>query len=146
MDSFITILRVVGALAVVVVALLLVQKKMRKTGVSAGHLSVIARRGLGQKSSVVLLDNDGQRFMLGVTEHGITVLHQGAAPELAQAVQAMSDRTSFAGALTAAVKQHNDPNGLNTTTQYLGAGPLAGSLFDLGAWRQLFRAGKGGLK
>ena len=39
------------------------------------------RQSVGQKASVVVVDTDGKRFLLGVTEHGINVLHTSDVPQ-----------------------------------------------------------------
>ena len=51
-----------------------------------------ARRGIGQKASVVVVDTGGKRFLLGVTEHSVNVLHTDDAPvpDPAQAAEAGS--------------------------------------------------------
>jgi flagellar protein FliO/FliZ len=42
---------------------------------TAGLVSVVGRQGIGPKASVVVVDVDGTRFVLGVTEQSVTVLH-----------------------------------------------------------------------
>jgi flagellar biogenesis protein FliO len=44
-------------------------------------VTVVARQGIAAKASVVVVDADGRRLTLGVTEHGVTVLHDREAPE-----------------------------------------------------------------
>jgi flagellar protein FliO/FliZ len=43
-------------------------------------LTIVSRQSLGQKASVVVVDAAGQRFLLGVTEHAVNVLHTGDVP------------------------------------------------------------------
>ncbi|HYI33597.1 MAG TPA: flagellar biosynthetic protein FliO, partial [Glaciibacter sp.] len=45
---------------------------------TAGLVSVVGRQGIGPKASVVVVDVDGSRFVLGVTEQSVTVLHNTA--------------------------------------------------------------------
>lgn len=82
MDTLLLAARVVVSLVAVFGLMWLVQRKVRTGGAAtrAKALSVVARQSVGQKASVVLVDTDGKRFMLGVTEHGISVLHTGEAP------------------------------------------------------------------
>lgn len=82
METFLLFLRVALSLSVVVVLLWMVQKKVAKTGRTGPEtdLRVVGKRGLGQKASVVVVDADGRRFLLGVTEHAINVLHSSEAP------------------------------------------------------------------
>ncbi len=83
MDTVILAARVVVSLVAVFGLMWLVQRKLRTGGAAtrAKALSVVARQSVGQKASVVLVDTGGQRLLLGVTEHGIAVLHTGEAPE-----------------------------------------------------------------
>ncbi|MFI5085906.1 MAG: FliO/MopB family protein [Actinomycetales bacterium] len=86
MDTLLLVLRVVLSLGAVVLLLWLVARRLAKSGGglpgrgrTADPLRVVARRGVGQKASVVVLETGGQRFLLGVTEHGINVLHTAEA-------------------------------------------------------------------
>lgn len=89
MDTLLLAARVVVSLVAVFGLMWLVQRKVRTGGAAtrAKALSVVARQSVGQKASVVLVDTDGKRFMLGVTEHGISVLHTGEAPVVPEPVQ-----------------------------------------------------------
>jgi len=40
-------------------------------------VTVISRQGVGPKAQVVVVEIEGVRYVLGVTEHGITVLDRG---------------------------------------------------------------------
>lgn len=82
METFLLFLRVALSLSVVVVLLWMVQKKVTKSGRTGPEtdLRVVGKRGLGQKASVVMINADGRRFLLGVTEHSINVLHSSEAP------------------------------------------------------------------
>lgn len=82
MDTFLLVLRVGLALAVVMLLLWMAQKRFAKgnSGAAGVQLEVVSRRNVGQKASVVMVDADGQRFLLGVTEHNVNVLHSGPAP------------------------------------------------------------------
>ncbi|GAA5025499.1 hypothetical protein GCM10023258_18450 [Terrabacter aeriphilus] len=88
MDTLLLAARVVVSLVAVFGLMWLVQRKVRTGGAAtrAKALSVVARQSVGQKASVVLVDTDGKRFMLGVTEHGISVLHTGEAPVVPEPV------------------------------------------------------------
>lgn len=88
MDTLLLAARVVVSLVAVFGLMWLVQRKVRTGGAAtrAKALSVVARQSVGQKASVVLVDTDGKRFMLGVTEHGISVLHTGEAPAVPEPV------------------------------------------------------------
>jgi flagellar protein FliO/FliZ len=82
MDSLILGLRVLVSLGAVLGLMWLLHRRLRRgTGApKAKALAVVARQSVGPKAAVVLVDTDGQRFLLGVTEHGINVLHTSEAP------------------------------------------------------------------
>jgi flagellar protein FliO/FliZ len=85
MDSLILGLRVLVALGAVLGLMWYLQRRVTK---AKGHgrrrasrtLSVVSRQSLGQKASVVVIDAGDRRFLLGVTEHSINVLHAGEIP------------------------------------------------------------------
>ena len=75
------LLRVLAALAVVVAAIWWLQRRLQQgRGGRAKAISVVSRQGVGAKASVAVVDVDGRRFLLGVTDHAVTVLHSGDAP------------------------------------------------------------------
>ncbi len=81
MDTLIIAARVTLSLAAVLGLLWYVQRRVNKgprAQRSAGLVSVVGRQGIGQKASVVVVDIDGTRFVLGVTEQSVTVLHNAA--------------------------------------------------------------------
>lgn len=88
MDVFSLVLRVVLALAFVAVLLWYIQKRATRgqRGPRSGDaLTIISRRGLGKTSSVVIVETDGKRFLLGVTEQAVNVLHTSDAPVAVEA-------------------------------------------------------------
>jgi len=77
-DTLFLALRVVVSLAAVLGLLWYAQRRItRKSGTqrTAGLVSVVGRQGIGPKASVVVVDVDGTRFVLGVTEQSVSVLH-----------------------------------------------------------------------
>lgn len=84
MDA-ITALRVVVSLGVVFGAIWFLSRRFRGSSQRAAKRSapvrVLGKAGVGGKSSVVVVETEGRRLVLGVTEHGISVLHQAEAPE-----------------------------------------------------------------
>ena len=77
MDTVVVALRVILSLAVVLGLLWVLQRRLnRGAGARANNVvTVVGRQGVGQKASVVVVDVDGRRFVLGVTEQSISVLH-----------------------------------------------------------------------
>ena len=78
MDTVFLALRVIVSLAVVLGVLWWLQKKLSKRGIgkAAGKaITLIGRQAVGPKASVAVVEIDGRRLVLGVTEHAVTVLH-----------------------------------------------------------------------
>ncbi|OII23659.1 flagellar biosynthetic protein FliO [Frigoribacterium sp. MCBA15_019] len=78
MDTVVVGLRVVLSLGVVLALLWVLQKRLVKGGRAGtratSQVSVVARQGVGAKASVVVVDVEGERLVLGVTESSVTVL------------------------------------------------------------------------
>ncbi|MCJ0701884.1 flagellar biosynthetic protein FliO, partial [Frigoribacterium faeni] len=77
MDTLFVGLRVVLSLGVVLALLYVLQKRIVKggrAGRQAAQVTVVARQGIGAKASVVVVDVEGERLVLGVTDASVTVL------------------------------------------------------------------------
>ncbi len=79
-------LRVLVVLGVMVALLWFVQRRVTKGRTSARRrrgnaVTVVGRQGVGPKASVVVVDVDGNRFVLGVTERQVSVLHASDRPQ-----------------------------------------------------------------
>ncbi|MCV9996259.1 flagellar biosynthetic protein FliO [Paeniglutamicibacter sp. ZC-3] len=131
----------------------------------ASQLSVVERQGLGPKSSVVLLDVQGRRYLLGVAESSISVLDSFEAPEAVEtdaleqvgAQPTMAERSrAFAASLNSmrqgsmpandsgtngpAVNDQGTPAVLSSTP----SGALAGSILSPDTWRRAVAAVRSG--
>lgn len=108
MDSLILGLRVLVALGAVLGLMWFLQRRLGKgTGRRRADraLTVVSRQPVGQKASVVVVDTAGQRFLLGVTEHSVNVLHTGdipVEPEEARVPEARRSLGDFARILAEA--------------------------------------------
>ena len=149
-------LRVIVSLAVVVGLLWMVQRRVTKGSkrVRANKLvNVVTRQGIAQKASVVVVDMGGQRFLLGVTEHSVTVLSsadvpvpealegattKGASRTSATGPASATGATGFAAALTAAKKNPLPTNftGFDPKTGQPRRGALDGSIISPATWRR----------
>lgn len=101
MDSLILGLRVVVALGAVLGLIWVLQRRLGKgpgRRRADATLSVVSRQNVGQRASVVVVDAGGQRFLLGVTDHAVNVLHTGDIPEEPVEVADAEPRRGAAGA------------------------------------------------
>ena len=85
MEPVFLALRVVLSLAVVLGLLWMcsaarTQVAQEQTG---DLVTVVTRRGISQKASVVVVDVEGMRYLLGVTEQSVNVLGTSEAPVVA---------------------------------------------------------------
>lgn len=78
MDTVFLALRVIVSLGAVLGALWFGHRWITKgrpgLRLQAKAISVAARHGLGAKAGVAIVEADGRRYLLGVTEHAVTVL------------------------------------------------------------------------
>ncbi len=89
MDTLVITLRVALSLGVVLALMWVLHRRVSKGQFGAGKkprgrrsaaVEVVARQGIGGKASVVVVDVEGERLVLGVTEHGVSLLTSGEAP------------------------------------------------------------------
>lgn len=144
MDTLVLALRVLLSLAVVLGLLWVLQRKLaRGTAGSSGEapLTVVSRRNISPKAAVVVVETDGKRFLLGVTEQSVNVLHTSDAPEPAPAPAAPEGAAAFARSL-----QEAGGDGAPAPALYPLPGgrrarrrpgpPLAGSILSPETWKQ----------
>lgn len=84
MDTVFLALRVALSLAAVLALLWLLQRRLSKRGgkrASAGSIAVVSRQSIGRRANVVMVDVDGTRLLLGVTDQSVSVLHSAEAPQ-----------------------------------------------------------------
>ena len=96
MDTVFLALRVIVSLGAVFGALFFAHRWLTKGRGAGGGLrgkaiSIVSRQGLGTKAGVAIVDAGGRRYLLGVTEHAVTVLDRlGAADGETAAVSVVS--------------------------------------------------------
>jgi len=88
-DTLVITLRVALSLGVVLALMWVLHRRVSKGQFGVGKkprgrrsaaVEVVARQGIGGKASVVVVDVEGERLVLGVTEHGVSLLTSGEAP------------------------------------------------------------------
>jgi len=128
-------LRVLLSLAVVLGLLWFAARKMQGTGAvrrqRANAMTVVSRQGLGGKAGLALVDVEGRRLLLGVSEHGVSLLTEieVVAVEVAaeDAVRVEIDPEVLHTLSTPAARKPAVPKPRN---------PLEGSVLDATTWRQ----------
>jgi flagellar protein FliO/FliZ len=166
-DTVFLALRVIVSLAVVIGAIWFVQKRLgraAKVKSKSKPIAMIARQTVGVKASVAVVEFGAKRFLLGVTEHGISVLDsteiEPVQIEETETV-AQPSRVSltasgqhFADALSlvdggppvpaTAARELRPGSDSGVESAYLRSRPakstIAGSILSASTWRQAFAA------
>lgn len=95
------------------------------------EISVIGRRALGSKAQVVIVETDNRRYVLGVTEHGVSVIDSLPANHVTRPVQA-----DFESLLSKEQTASAEPQTLRRHRRPPQADPLGGSILSPQTWRQ----------
>lgn len=85
MDAIFLGLRVLVSLGAVLAIIWWAHRRItrgKKATSTAKPITVISRQGITQKASVVIVEADGRRLLLGVTEHSVNVLSDSPAPAI----------------------------------------------------------------
>ena len=137
MDTVVVALRVVLSLAVVLGLLWVLQRRLSRGAGSraANVVTIVGRQGLGQKASVVVVEVEGRRFVLGVTEHSVSVLHGGSTEATATqdadaGAGSSGSAAAFARSLHAATGPRLVPPVAVSPAADPGAAALSGSTGD----------------
>lgn len=140
METVFLALRVLLSLAAVLGLLWMVQRRLTRSGrakIEENPVTIVARHPVGAKASVVVLDLAGTRFLLGVTEHAVNVLHSDAAPAPAEVTEP-ENAHSFADVLAETTGDRR--NRESQVSQHLRPRrprpALAGSILSPSTWRQ----------
>ncbi len=128
MDTVFLTLRVVLSLAAVLGVIWYAQRKISKgTRARQGKtITVVGRQGVGAKASVAVIDVDGKRFLLGVTEHSVNILHTSDTPE--------APAEAFSRVLT----EEGGDVAVEAVRPVSSSTPLAGSILSADTWRRAF--------
>jgi flagellar protein FliO/FliZ len=153
-------LRVVLSLAVVLGLLWIVQRrigrKSRKNN-TGDLVTVVTRRGISQKASVVVVDVEGMRYLLGVTEQSVNVLGTSEAPvvvagadEFAKSMSAASFDKADLAMITGATRRPSlgrstVPAKFSPAGFGLSGSKLGGSILSPLVWKQAANALRQGL-
>jgi flagellar protein FliO/FliZ len=142
-DTLILALRVLLSLAVVLGLLWVIQRRVsRRVRVArtTKPVTVVSRQGIGQKASVVVVEHAGKRYLLGVTEHAVSVLDADLVP--VDAVPEFSRSLADAASANASeeptptpvpmLRPRRDRGGYSANS----SGRMAGSVLSPATWKQ----------
>lgn len=152
METLFVALRVLVVLGVIVTVLWVVQRRVTKgrapgRGRRGNAVTVVGRQGVGPKASVVVVDVDGNRFVLGVTERQVSVLHTSDRPQDADVTPLVRVPETRTGTDDATATSGSTASTTTTTRQdadFLTAQgraslfdeALKGSILSPATWRQ----------
>ncbi len=170
MDAVLTMLRVVVSLAAVLGVIWFlhrrVSRRQLRTKKKANPVVVVGKQGIAAKASVVVVDVDGRRLVLGVTEHSVNVLHSSEPTPVADAfaaVLAEADALDLAAiqadaldlaAFEAGADADDAVDGARepvpalvlTDAPVAAASPVAGSILSASTWKLALTSVRNGLK
>jgi len=110
MDSLFSMLRVAVSLAVVFGLLWYLARRLR-AGAGARKtpvVRVLGKAGVGAKAAVVVVEAEGRRMVLGVTDAGVSVLHDKEAPAPEEQPEAQALPAAAAAPATAPARTFGD--------------------------------------
>jgi flagellar protein FliO/FliZ len=152
-DTLIVAARVILSLGVVLALLWYLQRRLSRGARALGvtnPVTIVGRQPIGQKASVVVIEVEGTRLVLGVTEQAVTVLHEKPfAPVTSTTLDAAisvlggpqsAPATQFARSLAAV-----EADDAVRVAPPVPSAPLAGSILSPSTWRQtaaLLRQGR----
>jgi flagellar biosynthetic protein FliP len=116
-STVVLVLRVALALGTVLGVLWWLGRRLARGGGArrrTAALTVVARHGLGQKASIAVVDADGRRLLLGVSEHGVTLLAELESPAVAETAadeRVEIDPADLADLVALPTTQHVGPGG-----------------------------------
>ncbi len=165
MDAVLTMLRVVVSLAAVLGVIWYLHRRVtrRQSGVKkkSNPVTVVGKQGIAAKASVVVVDVDGRRLVLGVTEHSVNVLHSAEPIQAAEqfptaeqvpAAEATFDVAAFEAAMAEADAGQPAAIGADADVPPRApappapTGPVAGSILAASTWKLALTSVRNGLK
>lgn len=100
MDEIFFALRVLVSLGVVLAVIVVLQRRLTRGSVRRAvpvAVRVVGRQALGHKASAVVVETGERRLLLGVTEHGVTVLRDDEVADAFGGALAVATAASIAG-------------------------------------------------
>ena len=152
METATLALRVLVSLGAVLALIWWFQRRLTRDARNSGAeplVKVVTRQAISPKASVVVVETGGQRFLLGVTEASVNVLHTSEAEQ--QPAASFKDYLEAAGAVEKAAgdtgsaagdarpgprRRAEGPAHALNGQPVRPDSPLAGSVLSAATWRQ----------
>ena len=96
-------------------------------------ITVVSRQGIGAKASVVIIEADGRRLLLGVTEHSVNVLSESEA--ITPVVEEFSSYLETARGAEDSVP-HTPAFSGGSSSAPASQGMLSGSILSAETWKR----------
>ena len=146
LDELLLLLRVALSLAAVLGLLWYVQRRVGKRVQQrrdGAEITVVARRALGSKAQLVVVETGDARYVLGVTEHGVNLIERTAAEHVTRPVvhigveeRAKDDATGGTFDELLAQERAAEQPSLRRHRRPRSPDPLSGSILSPQTWRQ----------
>lgn len=154
METLFLVLRVVVALGVVLAVIWVAHRRvsrMRARTKRTGLVQLVARQSLAPKASMVIVDADGRRLVLGVTEHAVSVLSDRPAPvadadfDAVLAAAVAPEQTALEASDAAPVRAAHLPAATAAPSAPASHGSRRGSILSAETWKRSLAGVKEGL-
>ncbi|WP_460772465.1 FliO/MopB family protein [Microbacterium sp. GXF7504] len=144
LDDLLLALRVGVSLAAVLGVMWYLQRRLSRRAPrtrAKAPITVLGRQGVGAKAQIVIVEADGVRYVLGVTEHGITVLDRGdGATPTAASEPARTEAPASFEQILASTSQGFDETHVPRLRERRRHDPLRGSILSPQTWRDASEA------
>lgn len=140
MTESLTLALRVGFSLMVVLGLMWLAARMFRSKLTtrgAGTLEVLARQQVGRGASVAVLRVADRALVVGVTEHGITLLGEPITDLATLTASTPAVEVSLDGGAPGLFATRRSETGSSASTAAGAAGPLRGSLLSPATWRQV---------
>ncbi|WP_261166285.1 flagellar biosynthetic protein FliO [Microbacterium sp. Marseille-Q6965] len=122
-------------------ALWYLQRRFSRGAKVPRDIAVVSRQALGGKAQLIVVDVEGTRYVLGVTEQGVNVIDRIRSPhQITASVEAASAEPSDATGAEAPAAALPDGLPLRRDRSRRRTDPLHGSILSPSTWRQTAEA------
>ena len=146
MDGITTTLRVIVSLGVVLGVIWYAHRLINsKKPAKKNAVTILGKQALAAKASVVVIEAEGMRFVLGVTEHNVNVLHASEPLPQEATAEAFAEVLAINANSESESESESEPTPKHKAA-YTGTPALvAGSVLSAETWKRTYAALRQGL-